>query len=830
MRFRERYELLQPLGAGGQGEVWLAKDENGLEVAVKRIAAVQSQSARLRLEREAIYLRRVDHPNVAKVLNLLDEDGALLLVMNYVEGSPLSALIDPDDAEAYPPRSQTKLDQVLDLFAGLADALNALHEVEIVHRDVKPANVIVTQNGQPVLVDLGLAHTEGVTRLSQAHDPPGTWLYMSPEQTRGEEVDARSDLFSLGICLYECLTQRLPFNGFSQEEVFTSIRRDEPAALKLGFGVYDRALNAVIAKMLEKDPARRYSTAAQVAADLRRIRTGEKPLARAPGTLRVLARRIQREPSVRRLFLGLIAAIVLLSSISWALASRNRVIAAELDLVRIERDVDMFVEQRRLKAFEEGLQRLEPPWPTRIPELTHWLEQTRAAVARFEALHQELDLKPPDGQDDKRFRELRDQQARLEAHIERHERDGCEKDGNEIFATSEELRAHLVDLGMQLRRIQFEIRSYVSSELPVDDVYVLQADHAEFSARLFAATDPEYGLIPRIEQLLSSARRLKAIEADHFALWNSTIRSIEKTYDGFRIPPQPGLVPLGPDPQSGLHEFADILSAAPDSELPERDPQTGRITIDQESGVVFVLVPGGNATIGSLRGSSDQPFHEPKEFGEVVGVLAEVALAPFLISKYEVTQAQWLRMAGENPSYWRPGRAGGREILVHPVDQITWVMADLVLPRFGMMLPTEAQWEYACRAGTTTPWYTGANPSTLIGHGNLNLGKRSQSPIRVGSLKPNPWGLHDLYGNVQEWTSDHPIQASPTLHPGDGSRGSAGEPGPRVLRGGCWINDPQVAKSAYRTARAETDGAATNGVRPIRLLIEGSFPLGETKK
>jgi len=218
-----------------------------------------------------------------------------------------------------------------------------------------------------------------------------------------------------------------------------------------------------------------------------------------------------------------------------------------------------------------------------------------------------------------------------------------------------------------------------------------------------------------------------------------------------------------------------------------------------------------------------------------------VTLAPYFLSKYELTQGQWLRLAGRNPSYYASdGRVGEKSTtLLHPVEQVSW--EDCVgergwIGRLGLALPTEAQWEYGCRAKTTTPWWTGAEKETIVAGGNLadqfcrtkggppqwkyeawNDGHMVHAP--VGSFAANAFGLHDTMGNVWEWCRDgFPNRSASNVRNEDGLRDSGLSPRYRVSRGGSFGDEASSARSANRDRDAPEDRNNNLGVRPSRRI------------
>ena len=283
------YEIIAPLGAGGMGEVYRAKDLRlGREVAVKVLPTeVASSPERLaRLEREARTVAGLNHPNIVTLYSVEDEEGIQFLTMELVEGQTLTNLVTP---------SGLPLPRLLEIAIPLTDALVAAHERGVIHRDLKPGNVMVTRDGRVKVLDFGLAKLareemrgQNVTVTSPISDDGqvlGTVPYMSPEQVRGESVDARSDLFALGIMLYELATGLRPFTGRSDADLASSILRDTPRSLTHSRADLPTDFDGIVSQCLEKNPRERVQTALDVNNALRRLRkTLEREPSEAPAT------------------------------------------------------------------------------------------------------------------------------------------------------------------------------------------------------------------------------------------------------------------------------------------------------------------------------------------------------------------------------------------------------------------------------------------------------------------------------------------------------------------------------------------------------------------
>jgi eukaryotic-like serine/threonine-protein kinase len=307
------YELLEEIGRGGQGVVYRARQKSlNRTVALKVIGlghlAAEAQLKRFRLEAEAA--ARLDHPRIVPIHEVGERDGYCYFSMNFIDGGQLDEVVE---------RESLPIRRAVELIAKLARAVHYAHEHGILHRDIKPGNILLDQKGEPHLTDFGLARlVETESTVTRTKEVFGTPSYMAPEQvTRDRTLTSATDVYALGAVLYQLLTGHPPFEGGTTYETMRLLLETEPRPPRLLNPKIDRDLSTICLKCLEKDPRRRYPSALALAKDLEHWLKHEPILAKRSGFFTHSRKWVRRNPSTSVLVTLLVALAVVLSLTVW---------------------------------------------------------------------------------------------------------------------------------------------------------------------------------------------------------------------------------------------------------------------------------------------------------------------------------------------------------------------------------------------------------------------------------------------------------------------------------------------------------------------------------
>ncbi|MBK8978767.1 MAG: SUMF1/EgtB/PvdO family nonheme iron enzyme [Planctomycetes bacterium] len=412
-------------------------------------------------------------------------------------------------------------------------------------------------------------------------------------------------------------------------------------------------------------------------------------------------------------------------------------------------------------------------------------------------------------------------------------------------ARVEQLAAEVAALRVEVERRRVWQFADPADRFLHDTLRELIADIDDFAQREVIAVRRRLAWAERVEQLTITRYRDRWNEA-RLAILAADGVTASRLYASprFELTPQLGLVPIGMNPRTKLWEFYHLRSAwNPDGDedpaaiaIPTHD-DTGSIDVDGR-GVVFVLIPGGAFLMGAQADDEDAPNFDPSASRDE-GPVRRIELAPYFLARHELTQGQWARLDdGRYPSWYQVGKTyTGIPVPVgdsHPVEQVSWNMCTELLRQHGLLLPTEAQWERACRGGTSSAWSTGQSVESLERFANVldRTGRtvapewpggeafddHFKGPAPVGTFEPNPFGLYDAHGNVWEWCRDQRAGYVFTPRQVDGLR----EPSPpyaaRIQRGGSHQVAARFARSASRSNLDPVFRRHDLGVRPARAI------------
>lgn len=776
-----RFELERELGSGGMGVVWLAKDlEVEGRVALKFLPGlVRDPIAERDLRDEVKNARNLVHENIVSVRTLHKDEASIAVEMEYVDGPNLTMLIRDT------PNRFLDVDKAGPIVRGLCLAIDHAWQPprRLVHRDIKPHNMLVDSAGHVKVVDFGIAHTvsETVSRLTgqgPSERVVGTLPYMSPQQLKGE-VDHRNDVYSIGATIYHTLTGSPPFRATDPAVLTQQINHDVPMSIAerrrqlanegrtiAGAQAVPRAWEETIAACLAKDPAQRPASAREIAARL--------------GLVEGAA--VSGAPGVSRRLIGLAASLVVAAgAVFWYVSSQSS------------------APQAASAAPASGKEAAPPS-----ADISAAGPAIAGAAAAVQPPVSAASVAPVPPAPVVVMRESWRLVTTEPVHIViAHESDG---------------------------RVEFDglLNAGDKRSLPVDRPFFVRLKEGKGIAVEIDGDRP----LP----LSSSAGR-----------WLVTVPASSAEAPTVKEAPLPFEAEVGPLWYAGqLNETeADWLRAALGGAHGEAEralvsrlfAQPLPLTLGQWRARTALKFPPDAATLAATRPNQlvralDLPLpgggtmrllrleagtyrrgSPPEELGRRPSdaALGNATVAkPFFIGAFEVTQGEYEAVMKANPSYWRRERNPAL-----PVEQVTWSLINgngNFIPRLneelrrlagGLLiadLPTDEEWEYACRAGTTGAFSNGWNLTRTARENEEALagiawyGKTPVVPPKpVGSFQPNPWGLHDMHGNIQEWTKDG------------------------YVRGGSWLSPEAAIRSAARAAIARD--ASQNSQNGLRLVL-----------
>ena len=790
----ERFERRGLLGQGGMGVVERVYDHLlERELAFKHVRP-DAHSAELaaRFERELKLTAKLEHPAVPPVYDAgVLADGRPYMLMRLLQGETLKQRLTGLTKTR---RLEAQRPALLELLLRVSEAVAFAHEQGVVHRDLKPDNIMVGGFGAVFVMDWGIARDlaessesdaalkqslsqaswsplelNEAARLTQDKGVLGTPGYIAPEQAAmGVDAGPRGDVFALGAILTELLTGAPAIAGKTSLARYTANIKGEVRGPRSIDSRVPASLDSLALRALAQDPGERLASARAFSAELRRTLSGhalESHRYSLGGRLNLAARRHAGPLLAASLTLTALAAGAALS-----LQERERARRSAEQATRRERRAakeERNAEAHRAKAAELAAATAESAARAKQAAAAAAADNQASAAREASARARALEV-----EDVRRLPELIGEAAGLWPYSGAHPR---------------QLEAWIAEATAQLDRRATHTattRTLTDRQLEGDAVRG-DADQLRPQLRrqqeLVDHLKELEALAPLLEELRARLDRARAPRpaprSEDRARWVKACAGVAENplYKGAALTPRGDLSPLGPDPDSGLEEFAVLATGAP----PRRDAR-GRLALDASSAAVLVLVPPGRCQIGDELG---RPYDRPVHDFEVP--------APFFLGKHELSWAQWHR--AQRSSLAEPAKAR------FPVDTASWLECQALCLKLGFALPPERAWEYACRAGTETRYWTGTNPESLVRGANLKErwsdGFAGLAPI--GQLEPNAFGLHDTVGNVWERCSDG-LTASysePAKRPGLGP-----EEVRAVIRGGGYVSARAQSYSAHRSA------------------------------
>jgi serine/threonine protein kinase len=774
----DKYEILEVVGKGGMATVYKAK-----QLSLNRLVAIKVVHPNLihdteflnRFHREAQMAASLNHPNIVMIYDEGSLNGVHFIAMEYLEGKDLHCILQE--------KGKLSVEHTISIIKPIAEALDFAHSKGLVHRDVKSANILVTDSGRPVLTDFGIAHAASGTKITLAGSVIGTPEYMSPEQAEGKDLDGRSDIFSLGIVMYECLTGKVPFKGDNPLTTIYGIINESTPSIKRLNSKIPGWLDSIVMCSLSKTPDARFPSGRILSEHLNERKTPSGSFSKIQGKpIKNKSAKPDIKPETNKTNKTLVGLIVLFGIIT----------ITSTFLYFSQKSAGGLNKSNKNRSDKESLAGMIP-----LSDITGLVND--ASILYNDQKYEEAMVKykeaqvlqPANQQVNGKIKEIddiiskRNEVQRLTVSADRFFGKNDLSNARNDYAKILEIDKQNEHSKEQLAIIDQKLGAITTSQNKRNFYKYRAKGDSLFRKQHYEKAKSEYEKAIKIK----SNDSIKAVLNDiQFYITNNEVDSenlVIKANKNLIA----GKLSLAKD------ELVEALKLQPgNSNIAKRLDSLEKaiqLRIQSEVNNNMILVQGGSFEMGSEISADDQkPAHR-------------VTLSPFRIDKYEVSVKQY-KLFCEFKGIAMPAAPEWGWKDDEPILNVKWEDARAFAMWAGKRLPTEAEWEYAALGGVSATGnkYSGSNSASAVAtYNQMTIIK----PKPVESNSPNELGIFNMSGNVWEWCSDF---YSPEFYKNanqDNPKGPATGTY-RVIRGGAWntsTKEIMVKNRAFHNGKYE---------------------------